>query len=98
MWSRPPGAGADLEISNSGWRQEWAASLPAAAAALIAPLHCEESWETWIDEPGEGEDLAINCLSYDVAFAFCAAQGGRVAHGSGVGALGNVGVRCADGP
>lgn len=73
-----PGAGAHPEIPNSGWRQEWSASLPSDRAALIRSLHCAAQWETWTDEPGEREDFPVNCLSYYVGFAFCVAQGGRL--------------------
>lgn len=73
-----PGAGAHPEIANSGWRAEWNAALPTDRALLVATLHCGAQWETWTDEPGEHEDFPINCLSYFVAFAYCAAQGGRL--------------------
>jgi formylglycine-generating enzyme required for sulfatase activity len=74
----PPGTGAHPEIANSGWRQEWGLSLPTGRAALVDALHCGAQWETWTDEPAEREEFPINCVSFYVAFAFCAAQGGRL--------------------
>lgn len=74
----PTGTSSHPEIPNSGWRQEWGSSLPSDRAALIETLHCGEQWETWTDEPGEREDFPVNCLSYYVAFAYCASQGGRL--------------------
>lgn len=73
-----PGAGAHAELGASGWRSEWDASLPADRAALRQSLRCGAEWETWTDERGEHEDFPITCVSYFVAFAFCAAQGGRL--------------------
>lgn len=74
----PPGAGRHPEIPDSGWRQEWGVSLPEDRAALIETLHCGEQWQTWTDEAAEREDFPINCLSYYVAFAYCASRGGRL--------------------
>jgi formylglycine-generating enzyme required for sulfatase activity len=74
----PAGTGAHPEIPNSGWRQEWGVSLPNSRATLVEALHCSPQWETWTDEPAEREDFPINCVSFYLAFAFCAAQGGRL--------------------
>ncbi|MET0791198.1 MAG: SUMF1/EgtB/PvdO family nonheme iron enzyme, partial [Polyangiaceae bacterium] len=71
-------AGAHPTIEHSGWRSEWAAWLPATQKELIASLHCNADWETWTDTPGAREDYPLTCASYYVAFAFCAANGGRL--------------------
>jgi formylglycine-generating enzyme required for sulfatase activity len=72
------GAGAHPEIEASGWRSEWDARLPSSKESLLASLHCNFDWETWSDEPAEREDYPLTCASYYVAFAFCAANGGRL--------------------
>lgn len=79
-FSRRPdaGAGAHPKIPDSGWQSEWSSALPANAEALSASLHCNHDWETWSDEPGNREDFPIACVTYYVAFAFCAATGGRL--------------------
>lgn len=60
-------------------------NLPPDAEALRAELaSCggacsvedREVFPTWTDEPGENESKPINCLTWYVAFAFCAWDGG----------------------
>ena len=76
----PPqaGAGAHPQIAHSGWRDEWNALLPESRAQLIQSLHCNADWETWTDDPGAREDYPLTCVSYYLAFAFCAWSGGRL--------------------
>lgn len=71
-------AGAHPEISHSGWHREWNAWLPATKEALSAGLHCNADWETWTDAPADREDYPLTCVSYYVAFAFCAWSNGRL--------------------
>ncbi|WP_437619137.1 formylglycine-generating enzyme family protein [Sorangium sp. So ce1151] len=79
------GAGAHPSITGSGWNAAWDGNLPAAAEApdpaaqLKAAVKCDSTYQTWTDEAGANERLPMNCLSWYVAFAFCAWDGGRLA-------------------
>ncbi|WP_437708729.1 SUMF1/EgtB/PvdO family nonheme iron enzyme [Sorangium sp. So ce448] len=76
-----PGAGAGAHpknIAGSGWDAAWDSSLPADAAALKAAVKCNSTYRTWTDVAAENEHLPMNCLSWYVAFAFCAWDGGRL--------------------
>ncbi|WP_437972735.1 SUMF1/EgtB/PvdO family nonheme iron enzyme [Sorangium sp. So ce295] len=79
--SKPaPGAGAHPLIEGSGWDAvEFASHLPAGAPELTAAVRCNANFSTWTDEIGDHEHLPMNCLSWSVAFAFCAWDGGRLA-------------------
>jgi sulfatase modifying factor 1 len=73
-----PGAGAHPAIAGSGWDASWDAKLPVDQAALRDAVKCEIQYETWTDAPGAHELLPMNCLSWHVAFAFCAWDGQRL--------------------
>ena len=75
---QPPavGDGAHARISDSGWDSAWNASLPADTTALTTALACGSSYQTWTAMPGLKEDLPISCVTWYVAFAFCAWDGG----------------------
>lgn len=74
-----PGAGAHPRIANSGWQASWNSSLPALADELASGGSlCPEGSITWTDSPGANETKPINCVSWTVAFAFCAWDGGRL--------------------
>jgi formylglycine-generating enzyme required for sulfatase activity len=70
--ARPLGGVAD----QGGWNATWNAGLPADTAALTAALLCNTQWQTWTAAPGANENLALNCLSWFDAFAFCVWDGG----------------------
>jgi sulfatase modifying factor 1 len=72
------GAGAHPLIAGSGWSEAWDEDLPATQEALIASVKCSEGLRTWTDVEGPNESLPINCLSWSVAFAFCAWDNGRL--------------------
>ncbi|WP_437734319.1 formylglycine-generating enzyme family protein [Sorangium sp. So ce1335] len=79
--SKPePGAGGHPRHEMSGWAGgEWEQYLPQRAAELREAITCGQSAAaTWTDEPGENENLPMNCLSWYEAFAFCAWDGGRL--------------------
>ncbi|WP_437518458.1 formylglycine-generating enzyme family protein [Sorangium sp. So ce1099] len=77
--SRPEaGAGAHPRIEDSGWDPNWDSNLPADAAALRTAVKCDVTYQTWTDGSSDHEHLPMNCLSWDVAFAFCAWDGGRL--------------------
>lgn len=72
------GAGANPNLTGSGWDTAWDSSLPSDQAALISALKCHATYLTWTDLPGSNENKPINCTSWHVAFAFCAWDGGRL--------------------
>lgn len=72
------GAGTHRLITGSGWRAEWNEGLPETQDALKESLRCSPDFQTWTDEAGANEELPINCVSWFVAFAFCAWDGGRL--------------------
>ncbi|WP_437934923.1 formylglycine-generating enzyme family protein [Sorangium sp. So ce341] len=77
--SRPDGGeGAHPAIPGSGWDDGWDARLPASRAALREELKCKPGLHTWTDDAGENEAKPISCVSWFVAFAFCAWDGGRL--------------------
>lgn len=82
--SRPaPGDGAHPALAWSGWRAEWDDELPATRAALIHDLTSpwspdDAAYVTWNNQPGEHDDVPIGMVSWYVAFAFCAWDGGRL--------------------
>jgi len=76
-----PAAGAGLHPiikGQSGWDPAWDAMLPADQNTLRASLDCSANFRTWTDEPRANEALPINCVSWYVAFAFCAWDQGRL--------------------
>jgi len=73
------GDGAHPLIAGSGWQSDFNTSLPASQAELMDDLKCNPMYETWSDSPGQFETLAINCVDWSVAFAFCIWDGGRLA-------------------
>ncbi|KYF55453.1 hypothetical protein BE08_31745 [Sorangium cellulosum] len=72
------GAGANPKIPGSGWRAAWDPELPVDRQALLSMLRCEDPYFSWTDEAGDNEILPVNCVSWYVAFAFCAWDGGRL--------------------
>lgn len=73
----PPGAGDGTNplVASSGWVATWNTQLPADTATLKAAALCN-TFQTWTDAPGANESLPINCVSWYVALAFCAWDGG----------------------
>jgi formylglycine-generating enzyme required for sulfatase activity len=71
-------AGAHPLIPGSGWQAAWNTSLPADQAALTTALKCSSGYYTWTDSPGANEAVAINCVTWYEALAFCAWDQGRL--------------------
>ncbi|WP_437973425.1 SUMF1/EgtB/PvdO family nonheme iron enzyme [Sorangium sp. So ce295] len=74
-------AGAHPGIQGSGWNPAWSSELPPDAAALQAAVMCNPDnadMRTWTEAAGAQEHLPMNCVSWYVAFAFCAWDGGRL--------------------
>ncbi|WP_437285269.1 formylglycine-generating enzyme family protein [Sorangium sp. So ce406] len=77
--SRPgAGAGAHPRIPRSGWDDAWDSRLPEGQAELREGLKCNPGLHSWTDDVGENEARPISCVSWFVAFAFCAWDGGRL--------------------
>jgi sulfatase modifying factor 1 len=78
--AKPPatGSGAHPKIPNSGWNAEWndpvKALLPTNTEALKSAL----SGGTWTSAPGANENRPITNVTWFMAFAFCAWDGGRL--------------------
>lgn len=74
----PPaaGTGAHPKIPNSGWQTAWTRYLPSSTTSLTSRLKQVDG--TWTDAPGANEQKPINNVTWFVAFAFCAWDGGRL--------------------
>ncbi|MBN1605220.1 MAG: SUMF1/EgtB/PvdO family nonheme iron enzyme [Polyangiaceae bacterium] len=71
------GVGAHPRIPGSEWDPADSDALPLDRAELDSLLlSC--SRPTWTAATGENEDLPVNCLSWYLAYAFCAWDGGRL--------------------
>jgi len=68
-------AGANPHIVGSGWQSPaWDALLPGDASGLVT----HGGGSTWTESEGGREQVPINFVSWYVAFAFCAWDGGRL--------------------
>jgi sulfatase modifying factor 1 len=79
------GDGANPSVPSSGWSGAWNAFMPATKADLEEEIVCDDegpfipgAYSTWTAEPAERESYPINCLTWYIAFAFCAWDGGRL--------------------
>ena len=74
-----PGSGKNpRDPSDRGWDPAFAAHLPADAATLSAALVCN-SQASWTAQAGASEDVALSCMTWFEAFAFCIWDGARLA-------------------
>jgi formylglycine-generating enzyme required for sulfatase activity len=73
-----PGDGKHPLVEGSGWNAAWDEKLPADADALRQSLGCDPNYRTWTEAPAANEALPINCVSWYLAFAFCAWDEGRL--------------------
>jgi sulfatase modifying factor 1 len=71
------GAGAHPLLPGSGWQDDFAVDLPESREQLLAQLACGET-ATFSGEASGREDWPVNCVSWVIAFSFCAASGGRL--------------------
>ena len=73
-------AGAHPNLQGSGWDATWNSLLPANTVALATQLKCDPDGgtQTWTDAATSvvNESRPINCVSWYVAMAFCAWDGG----------------------
>jgi formylglycine-generating enzyme len=62
---------------DTGWDEDYA--LPSDKAALIEVLKSEDCpGATWSDDLVTNNDLPINCVPFNIAYAFCVWDGGRL--------------------
>lgn len=75
----PPssGDGGNPNVPKSGWQPDWNQYLSPDAAQLNQSLACG-TYATWTSAPGADEMLPMVCISWYLAFAFCAWDGGRL--------------------
>ena len=71
------GAGAHPDIGGTEWDGAWDDELPDDADLLRADLACD-AVATWTDAAGGNETYPINCVSWYLAYAFCAWDEGRL--------------------
>ncbi len=72
------GVGQHNNIVGGEWHEVWNANLPMTQQDLIDSLKSCSATSTWTDMPGGNDSLPINCVSWYLAFAFCAWDGGRL--------------------
>jgi len=69
------GAGKSPHIANDpGWSTDY--TLPADKNTLAAQLKCADT--TWSDTVTVNNDLPVNCVSFNLAYAFCIWDGARL--------------------
>jgi formylglycine-generating enzyme len=80
--TRPePGVGKNPnDAEDRGWEAAWDQHLPANQQILRAELAAPvcEGGHTWTDQLGDNESKPVNCVTWYVAYAFCAWDGGRL--------------------
>ncbi len=72
----PAGTGVHPLIASSGWDASWNQYLPSSTAALKSSFKCDPPFQTWTEAPGANENRPMNCISWYLAFAICAWDGG----------------------
>ena len=60
--------------SDPGWSSAWDNLLRPDQATLTAAVQCDDEFQTW----GRGDNLAMNCVTWYEAYAFCIWDGGRL--------------------
>lgn len=70
------GTGAHPKLPESGWRDEWLATLPETPEEFDFAI--AECGGTWTTTPEANEARPISCITWFEAFAFCAAEGKRL--------------------
>jgi formylglycine-generating enzyme required for sulfatase activity len=68
--------GNGLSATGGGYEPGWVASDDANVTPTDANLTCKDSFDTWTSTAGTHEDLPINCVTWQEAYAFCIWDGG----------------------
>ncbi|HEY6477039.1 MAG TPA: SUMF1/EgtB/PvdO family nonheme iron enzyme [Polyangia bacterium] len=77
-----PSAGAGNnpnDPADTGWAPTWTASLPADQSTLartVATYPDCSQYENWATSPDLYDDMPMNCITWYLAYAFCAWDGG----------------------
>jgi formylglycine-generating enzyme required for sulfatase activity len=66
------GAGAHPLLPGSGWQAGWDSQLPDNDTLLSDALQCDAATQTWTASAGANESFPITCVSWYLAYAFCA--------------------------
>ena len=74
--SPPLRAGEHPLIPNTGWQSAWDIEMPTSANDLAVADICNQG--NWTAVAGSNETASVNCISWYVAAAFCAWDGGRL--------------------
>ncbi len=80
-----PASGAGKNPNNPsdpGWDSSWNAQMPKTQAELLERFKecgaAASGTQSWTDTPDAYENVAMNCISWSEAFAFCIWDGGRL--------------------
>jgi sulfatase modifying factor 1 len=72
-----PGDGVNPTLGpESGWNASWDKNLPADQSELLEKIQCDQFFETWTPTAGKQDGEPMNCMTWYLAFAFCAWDGG----------------------
>ena len=83
-WTPPAGsgkhahlnAGNGLDATGGSYEPGWVTSDDASIVPTNVNLACDPSYATWTDTVGPNENLPINCVVWQEAYAFCIWDGG----------------------
>jgi formylglycine-generating enzyme required for sulfatase activity len=64
--------------NDNGWWSNWNSELPQDAMSLQANVECHSTFQTYTRTPGANENRPINCVTWYVAYAFCAWDSARL--------------------
>jgi sulfatase modifying factor 1 len=62
--------------TEGGWDPTWNAMLATTRQGWDSALLCDPTFATWTSSAGANEDLPINCVEWQEAYAFCIWDGG----------------------
>lgn len=76
-WGKPRVGDGDYNgRPGSGWQAGWNDYLPVTANELVALVTCK--YGSWFNGTNEDWPVALNCLPWFAAYAFCIWDGGRL--------------------
>jgi sulfatase modifying factor 1 len=84
-WLPAGGSGKHTHLDNggglnggteAGWDPSWNATLATTRQGWDDNLACDSTFGTWTSNPGANEQLPINCIEWQEAYAFCIWDGG----------------------
>lgn len=72
-----PGTSGHPGHPETAWQAGWNDELPTDREGWNKVLACHPH-TTWTDDPGDRENVSMNCLGWYAAYAFCAWEGARL--------------------